>query len=181
MISIIFSCLLALGLAGQVCLPKGWVLTWDFPSTSTIEFSLTIDQYTWTNYQWVGIGFKYPDEEEGKVGADINNIILNEMPGDSFAEHNGAPVPDIELPGGEDNILNPSLQDMVYSWSRPVDSGDGYDKVYVEDAEISVLWACGKVLNGVQVKHTDSDRDATTVVLSEDYSSGCSDAFLQIN
>ena len=62
-----------------------------------------------------------------------------------------------------------------------MDSGDGYDKNYVEDAEISVLWACGKVLNGVEVKHADSDRDVTTVVLSENYSSGCSDTFLQIN
>ena len=178
---LILSCLLVLCLAGEVCLPKGWVLTWDFSGTGTIDFTLTIDQHSWLTYQWVGIGFKYTDEEEGMTGADINNIILNEMPEDRFAEYNGMPVPDIEYDGGQDNIQNASLDNLVYSWSRPVDSGDGYDKIYVQDAEMRVLWACGKVMNGVQMKHMVGDRDVTTVVLSNDYSSDCADSFLQLN
>lgn len=180
------SCLIVLSLAGEICLPKGWKLEWSFPGDGNIEFVLDIDQHTWSSYGWVGIGMKYPDEIAGMEGADINNIILDTMPEDRYAEYNGMPTPDVEFDDGTgingvNNILEPRLDGYVYTWKRPINSGDLFDKIYTEGEKMRLLWACGQVLGDVQMKHMVSDRDVADIELSEDFSIGCDESFVQLN
>ena len=176
----LFLSLLFLFHAGEVCLPKTWVLSWTYPDDSTIEFVLLLDEATWVDYEWVGIGFKYPEEMTGMTGADMTNIILNELPTDRYSDFNEVPELDIDL-GGTDDVVEPTVEGLGYTWKRPIDSGDQYDKVYVVGANLRLLWACGQVDGGVQVKHLDYDRGTVDIVLSEEFYHGCEESFLQLN
>lgn len=176
---IVLSCLILVSLAGEACLPKGWVLKWVFPDEETIEFSLEIDADTWDNYGWVGIGFKYPDDASAMIGADINNFILNELPTDRYAVINGLPSLDIDI-GGTNDISDASLDGYTYTWKRPVNSGDEFDKVYIKNDPMRVLWACGQVDGVVQKKHDGDDRDTLDIVLSDDFEISCDEAFIQL-
>lgn len=181
---IVLAFLITVCLSGRVCLKKGWVLEWSYSDGVNIDFVLTLTEDTWNSYGWVGIGFQYVDEEnEGMENADINNFILGSNPTDNFADESGLPPPDTDF-GATDNILNPVLDqaNYRYTWSRPIDSQDGkYDKIYTKDSELIILWACGQMSSGTQIKHLTSNRDKFTITLSEDANIDCTDSFLQIN
>lgn len=163
--------------SGSVCLPKGWELSWTFTTSSTIQFTLTLPESISPKYQWVGIGFKYSsDEKNSMVGADINNIILGSNPIDSYAQCNCMPTADTEL-SGTDDTKNAyyDISNLIYTWERPIDSGDSYDKIYKKDEELNLLWACGKVISGIQMRHMVPDRGTISIILSENFNLPCSD------
>ena len=163
--------------SGSVCLPKGWELSWTFTTSDTIEFVLNLPESISPKYQWVGIGFKYlTDEKRSMTGSDMNNIILGSNPVDSYAECNCIPTKDTDL-SGTDDTRNAyyDTSNLKYTWERPLDSGDSYDKVYKKDEELELLWACGKVVSGIQVRHMVPDRGTISITLSEDFRLPCSD------
>ena len=64
----------------------------------------------------------------------------------------------------------------VYTWSREVDSGDKYDKLYIIGNEYIVLWARGMMSDdGVQMKHFTVDRSLDMITLNADFDEGCED------
>ena len=177
---LVLSVLIVSCLAGKACLPKGWTLEWEYPDDKNVQFSLTLNEETLDDYDWVGIGFKYQDDQDAMIGADINNFILeDDGPTDRYATINGLPSLDVEI-GGEDNIIDPSYSEPTYVWTRPIDSQDEYDKVYAPESPMRVLWACGQVMGVVQCKHDDDDRDTMDITL-DDGSYGCDDSFVQLN
>jgi hypothetical protein len=162
---------------GKVCLPKGWVLEWTFLDQEEIGFKLVLDAGTSENYGWVGIGFKY-EEEAGvaMVGADITNIIFEDIFTDRIALTNGMPDEDVKCGGTDDNhMTTASYIDGIrtFSWVRPLSSGDQYDKEYIIGKEYKLLWATGDVINGIQMKHFTVDRDVTLITLDLEFSGGC--------
>ena len=183
---LLISLLLVCSLGGKVCLPKGWILEWTFYRTSEIGFKLTIDEHTWENYGWVGIGIKEASAAVGMVGSDITNIIIGGEKTDRFSTVNGLPQLDVEL-GGTDDILNPTERfengQHGFTWTKKMDTLDRYDTLYVQGRDYNLLWACGDVMNGVQMKHFTVDRDRLIITLDEDYEKDCEDSepFLMTN
>lgn len=167
-------CLLGLSLSGKVCLPTGWTLEWSFPDSSNISFELVLQLETLEEFGWVGIGFKYDEEETGMAGADIINFILTDMPIDAYSESNSEPVSDIEF-GGEDNILTPTydIETFTYTWTKPIISGDDYDKEYIENDSYQLLWACGQMSGDVMLSHDSDNRDTIDITLSDDFDLDC--------
>ena len=165
--------------AGRICLPKGWILEWTFPTTQEVSFKLTLDAETSANYGWVGIGFKYVMDPSGMIGSDIANLIFAGELSDRYANLNGLPPKDTDL-GGTEDLLNPvgtwENDAWVYTWSREVDSGDKYDKLYIIGNEYIVLWARGMMSDdGVQMKHFTVDRSLDMITLNADFDEGCED------
>lgn len=163
--------------AGKVCLPKGWVLEWTFPTTTTVAFKLALDEDTSANYGWAGIGFKYTQDYPGMIGADIANLIFEGDRTDRFSIINGLPELDIDL-GGTDDLVNliGEFQDnaWVFTWTRPVNSGDEYDKIYTIGDDYILLWACGLVSEeGIQLKHFTGDRSLVPITLTADFEFDC--------
>ncbi|OMJ82536.1 hypothetical protein SteCoe_16768 [Stentor coeruleus] len=166
---------ISLALSGRVCLPKSWILEWSFPDDSHIDFSLTLDSQTLSSYDWVGIGFKYITDGDGMDKADINNFFLTSIPVDSYALISAQPCLDTYF-GGTEDILNAVYDSttLVYTWTREIDSGDIYDKVYTEGCSMKLLWACGMVdAYGEQLMHLDDDKEMIDIILSADYDYGC--------
>lgn len=168
--------------AGKVCLPKDWVLEWTWPSQDLISFTLKLNSLTWEKYNWVGIGFKSSEDGAGMTGADINNFVLGKSLTDRHALSNRLPKLDTEL-GGNDNIFFNSLdlEQFTYTWTRPVSTLEDFDKNYYKGACFKLLWACGKMMGEVQMKHFSNDRGILEISLSEDFSIGCSPDFLSLN
>lgn len=167
-------CLLGIALSGRICLEKDWTLEWSFPDEENINFKLILDQETLDLFGWVGIGFKFPDEGSGMAGADINNFILANLPTDRYADSDSLPDLDEDL-GGSNHIIDPvwDAATLTYSWSRPVNSGDIYDKEYIKDAEYKLLWAAGMMIGETQMKHFSDDRAMEDIILSDDFEDGC--------
>lgn len=162
---------------GKICLPKGWLLEWNFLDQDEIGFKLILDADTSENYGWVGIGFKY-EEEIGvaMVGADITNIVFDDAFTDRIALINGMPEEDIKYGGTDDNhMTTASYVDGIrtFSWARPLISGDQNDKIYTIGKVYKLLWARGDVIDGIQMKHFTVDRDVTLITLDSEFSSGC--------
>lgn len=173
--------------AGRVCLPKGWIFEWTIFRDNEIGFKLTLDEYTCKHYGWVGIGLKLSSEAVGMINSDIANLIFNGEKTDRFAYTNGMPALDTDL-GGTEDLLNPTESEenglFVFSWTKKLNTGDEYDAVYIEGESYNLLWACGDMHDGVQLKHFTVDRDRTIITLSQDYDSGCEEidsSFIQIN
>lgn len=175
--------ILALGLVvgingGKVCLPKGWVFEWTFPTLEEVGFKLTLDADTSENYGWVGVGLKYEDEAGvAMIGADIANIIFDNIFTDRIALTNGMPDEDIKYGGTEDlHVTTATYVDGIrtFSWVRPTNSGDQYDKIYTFGKVYKLLWARGDVIDGIQMKHFTVDRDVTLITLDTDFEGGCS-------
>lgn len=166
--------MLELALSGRICLPKGWTLEWSFPDSSNISFKLVLLSETLDEFGWVGIGLKYSDDGSGMKGADINNFILTDIPSDRYAESNGEPILDTDL-GGLDNIISPSFDAaaFTYTWTRPVVSGDIYDKEYIKDDTYQLLWACGQMSGVEQLKHESDNRDIIDIILSDEFDMDC--------
>ena len=177
--ALIFLTFVTLGLAGRICLPKGWVLQWTFPKDDKVSFKLTLDDATTANFGWAGIGFKYFGESSPAMkGADIANFIFDDKMTDRYAVTNGLPELDIEL-GGEDDLINTvaELEDdhYVFRWTRKVDSQDKFDKVYTVGNDYTLLWACGDVVDGIQMKHFTTNRSTAIITLSDDFDKDCED------
>ena len=161
--------------SGYVCLPKSWHLSWRFTSSRQISFSLQLNQQTISSFDWVGIGFKYEDDPRpGMTGADLVSIQLGSELKDAYAECECEPTYDEDLLGTQ------NLQDFkynenyfIYSWTREIDSGDKYDLVYRPESKLIVLWAAGKTVSGVQLKHAKNNYGSTRIVLRDSFESDC--------
>ncbi|OMJ83848.1 hypothetical protein SteCoe_15149 [Stentor coeruleus] len=171
---VLLLCLFGVALSGRICLEKDWTLEWTFPDDQNINFKLILDQETLDLFGWVGIGFKFPDEGSGMDKADINNFILTDLPTDRYGDGDGLPEHDEDL-GGDNNIHDPvwDAATLTYSWSRPVASGDIYDKEYIKDHEYKLLWAAGMMIGDTQMKHFSDDRAMEDIVLSDSFDEGC--------
>lgn len=161
--------------AATICLPKGWKFSWTFSSTDEISFTLKLAQETLDSYQWVGVGFRSTgNENSGMTGADIINILTGPEVLDSYATCNCQPTKDTEL-SGEDNLSNVSYDQelLEYRWTKPINSQDPNDMIYTQDSFAYLLWACGKIKDGVQLRHLVPDRGIVKVQLSENYTKDC--------
>lgn len=158
--------------AGFVCLENDWVLEWTFASEDLVKFDLKLTSKTLSKFQWVAVGFKYPDDTI--INTDIVKIVIGEDPVDAYARCDCAPETDISL-NGEDNIIQPVYDEaeMKYSWIKPVNALEEYDKFYRKDSEMKVIWASGKIIRGIMMKHMVPDRGSTYIVLSEDFAKDC--------
>ena len=58
---------------------------------------------------------------------------------------------------------------------------DGFDKTYERGRNIRILWAAGKMMGDVQMKHFTNDRGIVDAILSNDFELGCFNEFLQLN
>lgn len=172
-------CLSHLAFSATVCLPKSWILEWHFTPDDYINFALTLNAETIDSFGWIGVGFKLVSDGPGMVGGDIAMIIFPDLPKDTYAESNRLPKPDTEH-GGSEDIIEPFYDpaQMKYSWRRKVYSDDIYDKKYVKDAEMQLMWACGLMMGQTQIKHFAGNRDRFTIILSEDFTYGCEGSFL---
>ncbi|OMJ76965.1 hypothetical protein SteCoe_23551 [Stentor coeruleus] len=179
MLKFIIALVLIAGIqGGKVCLPKGWVLEWTFPTLKEIGFKLTLDADTSANFGWVGVGFKYESEAGiAMVGADITNIIFDDTFSDRVALTNGMPDEDKKYKGTDDLYgLSSTFEDGIrtFTWVRPANSGDDKDKIYTIGKVYKLLWACGDVIDGIQMKHFTVDRDVTLLTLDAGFEGGCS-------
>ncbi|OMJ88843.1 hypothetical protein SteCoe_9145 [Stentor coeruleus] len=173
----ILLCLLGVAFSGRICLEKDWILEWSFSDEETINFKLVLDQKTLDMFGWVGIGLKYAEDGSGMTGSDINNFILTDLPSDRYAAEEGLPEYDEDL-GGDNNIHDPiwDAATFTYSWSRPVISGDIYDKEYIKDNQYKLLWAAGVMMGDTQMKHFVGDRAMEDIVLSDSFDEGCEES-----
>ena len=110
------------------------------------------------------------------TGADLVNIVLGSQIIDAYAECECEPTDDFDLLGQHD------LQDFkynedyfIYSWTRDVDSGDKYDLVYRPESRLKVLWAAGKIVSGVQLKHGKNNFGTAGIVLSDSFDGDCAE------
>jgi hypothetical protein len=160
--------------ASFVCLSKNWVLSWKF-SGNLINFSLQLNQDIANQFEWVGLGFKEAnDRRPGMIGADLVNIFIGAEPVDAYAECDCEPTEDEDLLTSNDlKKITFNRDYFIYSWNREVDTGDLYDLVLKKDLEVKVLWAAGKVVAGVQLKHDKNDYGVIQVKLSDHFESDC--------
>ncbi|OMJ83847.1 hypothetical protein SteCoe_15148 [Stentor coeruleus] len=171
---LLISCLLIQAFSGRICLSIGWTLEWSFPDSSNIDFKLILISDTIDNFGWVGIGLKYDEEEIGMANADITNFILTDLPTDQYSESNSEPIYDIDI-GGNENIINPlyDKKTFTYTWTRPINSGDIYDKEHIENDSYQLLWACGQMSEDIPLKHERENRDTVNIELSEEFDKDC--------
>lgn len=159
-------------LAGTYCLPNGWVLDWFFTPDDLITFKLTLTQTTLDKFQWVAVGFKYPTDTI--INTDIVKMNIQDKPIDMYAQCDCAPEADVDL-NGKDNIVDPTwdAELMQYTWAKPVSSEEEYDKFYKKDSDMVLIYASGKVINGIMMKHMVPDRGRVTLTLSDDFIGAC--------
>lgn len=158
--------------AGSLKLAQDIEIRWQFGDNSDISFEYQIPESIMAEYQWVGCGFKYEDEGGYMTKADIVNILFDRPVQDSYAQENGTPTSDVDL-GTEENIESTFETETiegytVFSWSRALDTGDEFDKVFTKDGAYQFLWAFGKVKDGVQQKHSSKNNDIHYFILSDE-------------
>lgn len=178
---LVISLIASVALAGRVCLDNGWDIVWTFTDDDVLSLKVSMSEVEFEEYGWFGIGFKLPSEGSGMHNSDISNIIFHETDmgsdfHDTWAETNGLPTNDVLL-GGTDDIsqaVSDEEDEMhTFTWNRPVNSGDIFDKLYEEGGNYKLLWAIGYMEGGIQVIHEAGNYGVVDIVLNDDFEYGC--------
>ncbi|CAG9322930.1 unnamed protein product [Blepharisma stoltei] len=160
---------------GTIHLPRNQMLYWSFPDENSVKFEYHCPMSLMEDdYDWVGIGFKDIMDGGDMRNADIVMINLHDGRIDDYWSFmNSKPESDIKL-GGLDSLAEKSVNAVdkykMFSWSKPLNTGDKYDKMLAKNAKMNFIWAYGRINSqGNPKKHLDENKGSWEIVLSEDY------------
>ncbi|OMJ79511.1 hypothetical protein SteCoe_20437 [Stentor coeruleus] len=157
--------------AGQVCMSNGWVVEWTISDTK-IDLSITIDEDTRTNKDWVSVGI-----ETEKLMTDMMVYYIDGIAEDWHTDvQHKEPKSDVSN-GGTDDVTGESWDDSKnkFSWSKLLNTGDSRDLSLIEGGNYNLICNSGLVdADGlVEGPYGLKKTLLKEIVLSNDFSSGC--------
>ena len=158
---------------GQETLKQGQ-LQWKMLSDRVV-FNLTVDSEVTKDYDWYGFGLKRPSETVSMVKAEyfvLKNLSFpNLFHMNTFGYLNNNRPQNYAKKHFEITLyyFTPS-NDLIFTWTKQLNTSANETLKLVSDKEYTLLFAYGKMSDGVIQKHEGTNRGYGTITLSNTFS-----------
>ena len=151
---------------------KGGTLRW-YVARATATFELTVNSSVVNEYDWYGIGLREPSgnsmtDAEYAVVKNLSSPTLQAMNTVGYLE-NGRPQNDTSYPFEYISYSN-STGNLVMNWTLPLSTFSNSTLKLKEANNYTLLFAYGKMSNGVIQRHESNNRGYGKIVLSNTFS-----------
>ena len=143
--------------------------TFSYAVDSTLKeaiFGLEIQQSVVDNYDWYGVALKKPSDSISMIDADFTVVFFNNYAIEAMntfgAKTNGRPNKDTK---NSIQLSEVSLGKTRAFWYRALDTPSDETIALKEGQNYTLLYAYGKLKNGVMQKHEGTNRGYTTIQL----------------
>ena len=147
--------------SGFVQLVGGLDLEWRFTDSDSVEFELSVSYDMLDSYEWVSLGFKSILEGDDTKGLDGIYLIDSENSiKDTFTVQENQPQTDSSLDASDDLVDFESKDyknSRVYTWTRPLNTGDSFDNLLQIDSDYYVHYGFGMLSGSDEVEVADME------------------------
>ena len=158
--------------AGVEYLGFDLVLSWKFPTETSVKFELSMPLRYREVFGWAGVAFQDARDAKNKFKGDYYIAFLEDgLMTDRYAEKNGYSLTDIEQGGTYDLTVSSEVREdrFIIVFERLLVTPDIFDIELTKDRPVLVKYALGPVIDGFIEQHSMRYMGFEYIILSEDY------------